>query len=72
MQDAAPFPRERKAVAAACRLIVDAIDGMVGVVTEQQRADGAMADEEDVARALARQHRLGLAHDPRSICIWDG
>jgi hypothetical protein len=37
-------------------------------VTEQQRADGAMADEEDVAR----QHRLGLAHDPWSICIWDG
>jgi hypothetical protein len=31
-----------------------------------------MADEDDVARALARQHRLGLAHDPRSICIWDG
>lgn len=68
MQDAAPFPRERTAVAAACRLIVDAIDGMAGVVTEQQRADGAMADEEDVAR----QHRLGLAHDPWSICIWDG
>jgi hypothetical protein len=53
MQDAAPLPGECEAIAAAGRLIVNAIDGMTGLVTEQQRADGTVANEENVARAIA-------------------
>ena len=52
-------------MAAAGGLIVDAIDGMPGVVAEQQRAGGAVADEENIAGTIARQHRFGLAHDAR-------
>jgi hypothetical protein len=65
MQDIAPVPRERKTIAAAGRLIVDAVDRMAGRVAEQQRADGTVADEENIAGTIARQHRLGLAHDAR-------
>ncbi|MEY9359074.1 hypothetical protein ABH994_001795 [Bradyrhizobium yuanmingense] len=68
MQDAPPLPCERKAVAAAGGLIVDAGDGMARNVAEQQRADCAVADEQDVAGTMSRQHSLSLAHDPR-LCI---
>ncbi len=50
---------------ALSRLIMDSIDRMPAKMAEQQRADGAVADEENVAGTIARQHRLGLAHDPR-------
>src|SRR5216684_7415614 len=65
MQDLPPVAREREDVASAGGLIVAAVDGVAGIVTEQQRADGAMADEQNIARPIARQHRLGLADDAR-------
>ncbi len=65
MQDLTRVSREGKDVSAAGGLIVDAIDGIAGSVTEQQRADGAVADEENITRPIAREHFFGLANDAR-------
>jgi hypothetical protein len=68
MQDLPSLSCEREDMAAAGRLIVNAIDGLAGRVAEQQRADGAVADEENIPRPIARQYRFGFTDDAR-LCV---
>jgi hypothetical protein len=49
MQHVSLLRNERKAVTAACGLIIGAIDRQTGIVTEQESADCAMADEQRIA-----------------------
>ena len=63
MQHAPPVLDEREVMTTARRLIIGAIDRDPGVVTEQQGADGAVADKEHVARAIPGQHEFDLADD---------
>lgn len=53
VQEATDSLRERKAMAASGWLIVGATDRMPSKMAEQQRADRTVADEEDVAGAIA-------------------
>jgi hypothetical protein len=56
LQHAAPLFGEHKAVSSAGRLIMGSIDGKSRIETEQKSPDGAVADEQHVAFAMASQH----------------
>ena len=53
MQHAPPVLDQREIMTAVRRLIIGAVDRDTRVVTEQQGADGAVADEEHVARSIS-------------------
>jgi hypothetical protein len=53
MQHASPVFDERKVVTAASGLIIGSINRETRIVTEQKGADGAVADEEHVARSIS-------------------
>jgi hypothetical protein len=63
MQHAAPLPGEREAVISADRLIMGSIDRKIETVTEQKIPDGAVADKQHIARAIASQDMFDLADD---------
>src|SRR5215470_7150692 len=51
-------------IAAAGALVVPAVNLQTGIVAEQQRADGAVADKENVARPVSTQDLLGFVQNP--------
>src|SRR5262245_17274603 len=53
----------RKVVPPATRLIVCAADGNLGVVTEEERADGAVPNKKHIAFMVAAENRLRFVHD---------
>src|SRR5262249_1770705 len=56
---------EFEEVAAASRLVIGSVDRYTRIVTIQQGADAAMADEEDIARFISGQDVFDLADDAR-------
>jgi hypothetical protein len=55
------LPGEREAVISADRLIMGSIDRKTETVTEQKSPDGAVADKQHIARAIASQDIFDLA-----------
>ncbi len=53
MQHATPVFDEREAVTATSGLIMGSINRKARIVAEQQGSDGAVADEEHVARSIS-------------------
>src|SRR5579871_2070213 len=60
MENAAAFFCECEATAPAGGLIVDTVDLQTRIMAEQKRADGAVADKENIARSISAQDLFGL------------
>ena len=59
------IPRDCEEAAAATPLVMGSRDRKTGIVAIQQRANATVADEQHIARSIARQDKFDFAHDPR-------
>lgn len=63
MENPAAFPGECEATAATGRLVVEAIDLQSSIMAEQQRTDGAVTDEENIARLVSAEDLFHLVQN---------
>jgi hypothetical protein len=64
MENPAALSAECETIAAAGRLVVETINLRAGIVAEWKRPDGAVTDEEDIARPVPAQDLFGLVQNP--------